>query len=59
MVPHITAMSHRFVCQCDAAFGYELFDVQVTEAEAEVEPDAMADDLCREPTTLLRVGCWW
>ena len=33
MVPNITTIPHRFVCQCDAAFGCELFDVQVTETK--------------------------
>jgi len=33
--------------------GYEFFDVAVAEAEAEVQPDAVADDLGREAMTLV------
>jgi hypothetical protein len=37
-------ISHRFVRQDDATGGHHLFDIPVAEAEAEVEPDAMAND---------------
>jgi hypothetical protein len=53
-----TPIPHRFIGQDDAAFGHELFDVPVAEAKAKVEPDTMADNLCREPMTLVWIGCW-
>jgi hypothetical protein len=53
----LTPVSHGFVRQKDAAFGHELFDVPVAEAEAEIQPDAVADDLRREPMALIRIGC--
>jgi hypothetical protein len=49
---------HRFIRQDDATFGHQLFHVAVAEAEAEIHPDTVADDLGREPLALIQVG-WW
>jgi hypothetical protein len=44
---------HGFVCQQDTAFSHELFDIPIAQAEAKVEPDAVADNLCREPLAFI------
>jgi hypothetical protein len=44
---------HGFLCQQDTAFSHELFDIPIAQAEAKVEPDAVADNLCREPMALI------
>ena len=49
------ALSPRgFIGQRDAAFGHELFDIPIAQAEAGVEPDATTDDLRRETMALVR-----
>jgi hypothetical protein len=50
------SIPHRLVRQEDATFGRELFDVPVAQAEAEIQPDTVADDLGREPMALVRIG---
>jgi hypothetical protein len=40
---------HRDVVDLDPAFGQELLDVTVGEAEAQVPTDRQGDDLGREP----------
>jgi hypothetical protein len=52
-------VTHRFIGQGDAACGHELFDIAVAETEAEIQPDAVTDDLCRKPMALIQVGWWW
>ena len=37
----------------------EFFDVAVAEAEADLPPDAMADDLGWETMVLLKIRGWW
>jgi hypothetical protein len=37
----------------DTAFSHELFDIPIAQAEAKVEPDAVADNLCREPMAFI------
>jgi hypothetical protein len=49
----------RFRGQANAAFSHERFDVPVAEANAKVQPDTIADHLCREPMTRVWMGCWW
>jgi hypothetical protein len=51
--------AHGFIGQADAAFGHQLFHVAVAQAEAEIQLDTVANDLGREPMTLVRMGCWW
>jgi hypothetical protein len=48
---------HRHVRQDDAAFGPQRCNVPATEAETNVQPDTMADDLCRKPMALIP-GDW-
>jgi hypothetical protein len=45
--------------QDDAAFGSQLFNISIAQATAKVEPDAMADDLCREAIALIQASWWW
>jgi hypothetical protein len=53
-------ITHRLVGQEGAAFGHQLFDLPVTEAETKVQPGTIADDLCREPVAFIQVGRrWW
>jgi hypothetical protein len=55
-----TPIAHRFICEDDAALGHQLFDVAIAQTKAELQPDRIADDLSREPMTLVGVGCrWW
>ena len=42
-----------------AAFQQQLFDIAETQAESEVQPHGVADDLCREAVVLIVVGGWW
>ena len=46
----------RFIGHEDPAGEQQLFHIPVAQAEAEVEPDAMADDLGRKPMVCVRVG---
>src|SRR5258705_4601303 len=45
-------MPNGFVSHDNPAFGHHLFDISVAQAEAKVQPDAVADDLGREPATV-------
>jgi hypothetical protein len=56
---HPAPIPHRLIRQNDTAFGHQLFDVSVTQAEAEIQPDTVADDLGWEPMALVGIGCWW
>jgi hypothetical protein len=49
---------HGFVRENDATCGHQFFGVPVTEAETKVQPDTVADDLCRKPMALIQ-GDWW
>jgi hypothetical protein len=49
-------VAHGFIRQDDAACGHQRFDVPRAEAEAEIQPDAVAHDLCGKAVTLLQVG---
>jgi hypothetical protein len=51
-----TPLTDRFIRHDDATGKQQLFDIPVAEAEAEVQPDAMADDLGREMVALLVEG---
>jgi hypothetical protein len=51
-----TPRPHRLIGEDDAAFGHQLFNISVAQAEAEVEPDTVADNLCRKPMTLIQDG---
>ena len=50
-----TPFPNRFIRDDDATGKQQLFDIPVAEAEAEVQPDAMADDLGRETVVLISV----
>jgi hypothetical protein len=59
-LPELPApVAYRLIRQDDAAFGHQLFDVPVAQAEPKVEPDTVADDLGREPMALVGIGCGW
>jgi hypothetical protein len=47
----------RFVGDDDSTGKQQLFDVAIAEAEAIVQPDAMADDFGRETIMFVRI-CW-
>lgn len=47
---------HRLLGEDDAACSHERVDIAVAQAAAEVQPDTMTDDLCREPMALVGVG---
>jgi hypothetical protein len=56
-LPELAApIAHSLVRQDDAALGHQLFDVTVAETEAKVQPDTVADNLCRKPMALIPVG---
>jgi hypothetical protein len=42
----------RFVGHCDAACTQQLLNISVAEAKAEIQPDAVADELGREAVML-------
>jgi len=46
----------RFIGHEDPAGEQPLFHIPIAQAEAEAEPDAMADDLGRKPMVCVRVG---
>jgi hypothetical protein len=50
--------SHRLVGDDNASFSQDQFNISQAEAEHMVQPHDMADDLRREPMTIVRVG-WW
>jgi hypothetical protein len=59
-LPKLSApVAHRVVGQGDAACGHELFDIAIAETEADIQPDAVADDLRWEPRALIRTGDRW
>jgi hypothetical protein len=47
---------HSLISQDDATCGRQLFEVPVAQAAAKIPPDAVADDLRREPMMLIQVG---
>ncbi len=49
----LAPLADGFVGHDDAALGEQLLDVTITEGEAEVQPDRMADDRGREPVPLV------
>jgi hypothetical protein len=49
---------HSFVREKNATGGHEGLDISVAQTKAEVEPDAVTDDLGREAVTLVLIG-WW
>ena len=56
-LPEVPASrAHGFTGEDHAALGHPLLCIPIAQAKAKVEPDAAADDLCREPMTLMRVG---
>jgi hypothetical protein len=50
--------SHRLVRDDDTAFSQDQLNITQAEAEHVVQPDGVADDLGREPMTVVWVG-WW
>ena len=52
-----TRIPHGLISQHDPAFGHQLLDVPVTEAEAEIQPHTVADDLHGEAMTLIPIYC--
>ena len=59
-LPELPApIAHRFVREQNAALGHELFDISIAQAEAEIEPDTVADDFGREPMALIWIRYRW
>jgi hypothetical protein len=55
-LPELLApLPDRFVGDDDSTSEQQLFDIAIAEAEAEVEPDAVADDLGREAVVFVPV----
>jgi hypothetical protein len=55
-LPKLSApRAHGLVRQHDPTFCRHFFDMAVAEAEAEIQPHAVAEELCGEPMALLRV----
>ncbi len=55
-----TPVAYRLMRQDEATLRHELLHVPIAQAEAEVQPYAMANNLRREPMALVRIGCgWW
>jgi hypothetical protein len=53
-LPELPApIAHGFVRQHDPAFGHELFNSSIAQAKAEIQPDAVTDDLCWESMALI------
>lgn len=56
-LPKLAApLPNRFISHRDVACKQEVFDIATAEAEPEIQPDRMADNLRREATILVRVG---
>jgi hypothetical protein len=51
-------LADRFIGHDDATGEQERFHIAVAEAEAELQPDAMADDLGREAAMLTAISGW-
>jgi hypothetical protein len=51
-------LADGFVGHHNPARKEQFFDVPIAQAEAEVQPDAVADDLGREAVMLVAVGRW-
>src|SRR5262245_62173154 len=55
-----TPVAYRLIREDKATLRHELLDVPGAQAEADVQPYAMAHNLRLEPTALVRIGCgWW
>lgn len=50
-----TSLTGRLIGDDDPARGQQFFDIAVAEAEPEIEPDRVADDLYREAAILIAV----
>ena len=54
------SLPNRLVGDDDATGEQQLFHITVAETEPEIHPDAVADDLGREPMARVGIGCgWW
>jgi hypothetical protein len=53
----LTPLPNRFICDGDATFGKQFFDLSEAEAEPMVEPHGVADDF-RGKTVTVVAGCW-
>jgi hypothetical protein len=54
---HPAPVAHGSIDYDEMPWCHELFDVPAAQAEAEVEADKMADDLCWKPMAPARVAC--
>jgi hypothetical protein len=52
----LTPIPHSRVRQDDAALGHELFDIPIAQAETEVQPHAVANDLGWEAMAFVGIG---
>jgi hypothetical protein len=48
--------AYGFIGQADATFGHHLFDIPIAEAEAEVEPHTVANDLGWEAMAFVEIS---
>jgi hypothetical protein len=59
-LPELPApIAHRFVREQNAALGHELFDISIAQAEAEIQPNTVANDYGREPMALIWIRYRW
>jgi hypothetical protein len=45
---------NRFARYIDSTLGQQIFDVAITEAEAVVQPDSVADDFAGKPMSMIK-----
>ena len=59
-MPKLAApLPNRFVRHRDTAGKQQFFDIAIAEAEPEIEPHRVADDLNRKAMVLIAVAGWW
>ena len=60
LLPKLAApLPDRLVGHRDATCKQELFNIPITEAETEIQPDRVTDNLGREAVVLIAVRCGW
>ena len=55
IIPHEHDCAYLSICHDDSTGEQQLFDIPITEPEAEVPPDAVTDDLGREAVVFVGV----
>jgi hypothetical protein len=54
-----TSLANCLIGDDDPAREQQFFDIAVAQAEPEIEPDRVADDLDWETVALIEIGCRW